>query len=194
MLPDFPDAKKVVGEKYLEFVDQSTRKHLGVFDEVAKTVIHEGHPIIHRADGESQELDMPVLESKSYIKGKHISEISAEQMFKVLDQIGEGLAQQQANMILTTMDKEVKNVVNAAGLDSIEMFFSMFGKVRVDFDNQEQMVMPSILVGSEKAAQKMRDAMQAIENDKQLRSRFEALIETKRQQWHDREAARELVE
>ena len=194
MLPDFPDAKKVVGEKYREFVNHSTRKQLGVFDEAAKTVIHEGHPIIHRADGESRELDMPVLESKSYIKGKHISEITAEQMFKVLDEIGEGLAQQQANMILTTMAKEVENVVNAAGLDSIELIFSMFDKVHVDFDDQGRMVMPSIIGGSEEAVQKMRDAMQTIEETDELRDRFEALIETKRQQWHDREASRELVE
>ena len=68
-----------------------------------------------------------------------------------------------------------------------------FEKIWLDFDEYGRLKPPAIW-GGKTAMEKMAAAIVEIESTPALRRRYEALMEKKREEWRDREIARNLVE
>jgi hypothetical protein len=199
MLPDYPKMKARLAEVYRERIRHVHNIHLGVFSEAQPTQMHEGGKhILVREDGSVDEMEPKRVEAVAELRldVREVEKLEAKEVWKTLDTIAEGLAKEKFKMFLDTIDEAVTKVGNVTtpGTSTLEQFFEATEKRMLDFDDDGRPGKTQLLVGSEKTAQKLQEVMDQIEADPELRRRYEAIIEKKREEWRDREAARNLVE
>jgi hypothetical protein len=87
---------------------------------------------------------------------------------------------------------EVGNVVNAGGKLEPKHFFEMMEKIHIEFDETEKPLLPSWFVGP-KAMEAISRLFSELESNPEHKDRFDRIIEQKRDDWREREAARKLV-
>lgn len=199
MLPDYPKIKARLSEIYRSRIRLAHNIHLGIFSEVQPTQMHEGSKhVLIREDGSVDEMEPKPIEAMAELPLdlREVEKLEASQVLKVLDTIGEGLAHEKFKVIMETINDAVTKVGNVTtpGTSALEQFFEATEKRMLDFDDDGKPGKVQALVGSEKTAEKLQEAMQQIASDPALRQRYDSIIEKKRQEWHDREAARNLVE
>jgi hypothetical protein len=88
--------------------------------------------------------------------------------------------------------ESVGNVTRNAG-NLRECFLAMVEKVEMDFDENDNPIHPSIVAGKEVVKELMKLAPE-VENDPEFKKKHDEIIERKRLEFHEREAARKLVE
>jgi hypothetical protein len=199
MLPDYPKIKAHLAELYRERLARVHQAHLGVFSEVQSTQLHEGgRHLLVREDGSEDQTEMKRIEAAAELPLdlRGVEKLDTDEVWKTIDTVAEGLAREKFKMFLDTIDKAVTKVGNVTtpGTSTLEQLFEAMDKLMLDFDDDGRPGKMQLLVGSEKTAEKLREVMSQIESDPGLRRRYEAIIEKKRAEWRDREAARNLVE
>jgi hypothetical protein len=75
----------------------------------------------------------------------------------------------------------------------VEGVFKSLERILLDFDDQGKPIMPTMLSGSQELAAELSEALHQIETTPDLRRRFEAVIDRKREEWRARESSRNLV-
>jgi metal-dependent amidase/aminoacylase/carboxypeptidase family protein len=199
LLPDYPKLKARLTEIYRERVRRVHDQHLGIFSAVPPAIMHEGRThVLTREDGSSDEMEPKRVQAGAELRldFREVEKLEAKDVWKVLDTIAEGLAKEKFQTLLTAIDEAATKVGNVTtlGTSALEQFFEATEKRWIEFDADGNPAPVQFLAGSEATARKLRDAMKQIETDPDLRRQYETIIEKKRQQWRDREAARKLVE
>lgn len=175
------------------------KAHLSVSAEVPPTVMHEGNRhVLTREDGSVDEMTPKRMEAAATLEFdlRQAEKLGPSQILRLIDTIAEGLAKEKFKVFLQTIDEAVTKVGNVIDTSKkgVDAFFDGMEKCLLDFDENGQPGQPQFLVGSEETAGKIRDILRQIMETPELRRRYEAIIEKKREEWRDREIARNLVE
>jgi hypothetical protein len=183
----------------MKVMELAHHHHLGSFSGIKSSIMHEGESDqIIREDGSVAEIIPKSLQSNGVIPvdSRDIEEIELNGILKALQEVGRGLADAKAKMILESIEEATKEVGNHIGprSDSAEQFFEMIEKRYFDFDAMGRPIWGEFVVGDKETAEKLGTTMNRIESTPELKRRMSLLIEQKRREFLDREAARKLVD
>jgi hypothetical protein len=76
---------------------------------------------------------------------------------------------------------------------TFELFLETLEKISIDFDDQGNPYLPTVVVSPELGA-KLKSKLPEWEANPDYDKRFKELIERKRKEWNDRESHRKLVD
>jgi hypothetical protein len=161
--------------------------------------MHEGETDqLIREDGTASELIPKRVQSKVVIPADspNIENLDINKILKALDEVGRGFGIAKGKMIYEAIEAASKNAGTEVGpnSDPVEQIFEMIEKRWIDFDKNNQPKFGELVLGDLETAKRFRAAMERIESTPELKERMELLIEQKRREFLDREAARRLVD
>lgn len=199
MLPDYPEVKKLLMRRLMKVMAQSRELSLGGLTEIDCSIVHEGGTdVMVRDDGTVEEINFKRVQVESFIKSDSgdIEQLKLEQVINCMVESGQRIADQQAKLIWDGIEKAVREVGNFIGpnVNPAEQFLEMVGKRSIEFDRAGQPILGMLYVHDEKDGQKILNTMKLIYSTPGLKQRFDVLIEQKRREFLDREAARKLVD
>jgi hypothetical protein len=199
MLPDYPKIKALIKELFHERLANAKKHRLGAFSQVRESQLHEGMSLgLTRYDNSTDNVDMKRVEASAEIsyEEQEADEFGFQTIARMADLLGERLAAEQVKLMLqrfTAAVREVGNVTDGSK-PMVDQLFEMWEKIYIEFSPDGSPILPTLVMGSEQALLKAKEAVEQIDSDPVLRNRKEQIIEQKRQEWRDREAARNLVE
>ena len=199
MLPDFPKTKEKLWARYSKVIERSHQHHLGLLRGIEGSLMHEGETDqLVREDGSISELTPKRVQATGIIPANSpdIEELDINKILKTLHEVGRDLAAAKAKMVLDALEEATKNAGTQVGLhsDAAEQIFEMIGKRGIDFDSDRQPIWGEFVVGDKETVERIRATMARIDSTPELKLRMELLIEQKRGEFLDREAARKLAD
>lgn len=199
MLPDYPHTKKLLDETFHERTSAALKRRLGIFSQMKRSQLHEGaRCALTRDDGSSEVIEMKHLRASAEVEHdvREIDKLDPDKITHILDTLGERMASEQVKLFFQRVDEAVSEVGNVADSSKpfIEQFLEMMEKTDMAFEPDGTPSPRQMVFGSPEAAKRVWDQVQGIEADPVLRRRYNDILERKRQEWRDREAARNLVE
>jgi hypothetical protein len=199
MLPDYPKSKATIWKRYAKVMEQSHQHHLGFLGAIKGSLMHEGEADqLVREDGSISELTPKSIRSKGFIRADSpdIEELNINEILQGLHEAGRGLAEAKAKMVLEAIEEATKNTGTQIDprSDPADQIFEMIEKRRIDFDSERRPIWGELVVGDKETVDRIQATMARIESTPALMERMELLIEQKRREFLDREAARKLVD
>jgi hypothetical protein len=197
MLPDYPKIKAKLAEVCMHRIEQTERARLGELSRVRSTVLHEGdtHAFV-REDGSMATMKMKRLRANASLKInlQELEKAKPADLVSMLDDLGESLAEQKARQFLTVLDDACESVGNVVRSEStVEQILQSMEKAEASFDDDGN-VQPMSVIASDEQWKRIQVAMREIEKTPALRRRYQNAAAKQREQWRDREAARNLVD
>jgi hypothetical protein len=198
MLPDYPRIEAKVTKWFVQQIKAVDALHMGAFNTAATSIMQEGRrSILTRGDGTTQEMASKHIESKTILPLdlKKPEMLTIGDIRKAIWEIGRSMAMQKKQVILDTVDQEITKAGNVVGPgDRLEQFFKMIEIRAFDFDASGQPLWGELILGSQKLFDEFDAIRKRIETTPELSKRLAAIIEQKRSDFLDREAARKLAE
>lgn len=197
MLPDLPRLKRHVLEGVTRQISVLVNQKLGILGEVPRQILHEGDRMrIIRDDGSVDESPFHRSSAEDSIAVDEIHAFTIEDRARRMEELADQLAQQISQHMFGSLNKTLEEkgqTVDCGGkpLDP-EAVFRLIEKLHIDFDEQGKPSGLSIIIPPQLNDQ-FQVCLKRIENEPELKNRFDALFERKRAEWRDREAARKLV-
>lgn len=197
MLPDFVELKRRRARVFHEMVDEGTDAGAPLLAQLPKFQQHEGVRIVTRdVHGNVSEMNYKEkLSSKLSIKTDELAELSNAEMAKRLETVAEELSRKSMRKFfqsVNTMCEEAGTVTSGTGkpLDW-RLFLETLEKIDIEFAEDGSPIFPTIVSHPDTFSPK---ALEQWEQDPEYRASADALIESKRMEWRDREADRKLVD
>lgn len=199
MLPDYPLTKAKILRAYMNVFQKAHDERIGFAGTVKVSIIQEGcHDSIVRDDGSTDDIVPKRLTAEGLVKAEtaDIESLRIEDIFQAFANAGRDFADKKTKLILDGIEEAVRKVGNVIGPNSntAEQFFEMIEKRVFDFDKNGQMIWGQFVVGNKETADKLKATMTQIASTPELRARCLVLVEKKRGEFLDREAARKLVD
>lgn len=197
MLPDLVSLKRDIQVVFDEYLRQKVQQHMGVFNQAPKQMIHEGaRTRMIRADGSAQESELKQASVEMLTKLSEVNSTTFQDRLRQLDEMAEKMAAQMSKHMFESLDETLQEsgqTFDARGrpLDA-EAILNVMRTIQLDFDESGKHSEISIVVGAA-LREKMKAAFQNLMHEPALRKQYEELIDQKRLEWRDREAARKLV-
>lgn len=197
MLPDYRDFKTELAELLQQFMRQRVAAHSPFIGQIPKSRAFEGNRMaIHRSSGDTSSNDYKHLSVAHSVPVAEAENMTLMDVLRHLDEIAAKMAKEVSVLAFKRMDEELEaagQVFDAKGegmsgstllkvMEGIEMSFDADGRHRT----------LSLLIPPQKAAATTA-ALRALEEDPEIREKYNALIEKKREEWRVREASRRLV-
>lgn len=198
MLPDYPEFKKecveIVRERLVKVRDDCVSP-FGPNKEAANHFEGDKFEVI-RADGTGEPEPYTRVEENFFFKNAELEKLTLEQLLNKYSELGESMGRQQFGIMLNAISNAVQgtpNDVKTSEQDLVEQIFTSLERIELDFDAEGQ---PSKLqtIAAPGMAERLREAHEKIENNPELKKRYDELINKKREEFRDREAARKLVD
>lgn len=199
MLPDFPKAKKKLTEMLLMRFRNRSKQHMGPFGQARVKAIHEGKGawILKREDGSID--DRGRLKETGVdmtFEKDEMEKLSFEDVLKKFDQAADEMGKKISGDMYQSLNdilEETGNKIDGRGEPfSVDKFFEVFDKIFINFDENGEPQLPSIVAGPELVA-RIQSVLAEIYTDAKNKERYDQIIERKRQEWRDRENSRKLV-
>lgn len=199
MLPDYPEVKARVADALNEYFRRAVKARLSVFAAVPVSRLHEGTGLLlARESGSTETLEMNHVEALAELPVdlRAVEKLEVASVLRMLDTLADGLARQKFKIFLESISEAAVSVGNVTppGLSPVEAFFAAVEKRQLDFTADGTPVTTHLLVGSEAAAERLKQTLAEIAATPELESRYRTIINRKREEWRDREAARNLAE
>lgn len=197
MLPDFPKIKRKWSAMFAQSV--KAQVHNASFVSQIRKVRHfEGDGMkTTDATGETEESNYKLLSGSLGVNHQDLIERGPLALQEGLEKMAEELRSQQSKMIFEHLSQSTDrtgNVVDAGGQAiNPDLILQMLEKMEIDFSEDGQPRLPTLVVPPEQG-EKLREKMLEWEKDECYNRKFNELIERKRQEWHDRESHRKLVD
>jgi hypothetical protein len=196
MLPDFPKLKEEL-RKVLDRRMRSERaRSAGPLGAASPTIVYEGfNTEIIRNDGSREKMAMHHHKVAVSFTNEELESLSLEEIYRRFDDAAQDMALQMGKTFFQVVDKtleDVGNVMKYEGEFSVDDLLAMWAKIEIDFDDDGQPQMPTLVcpAGQEARAEAVTQELQTEENQR----RVAALMEKKKEEWRDREASRKLVD
>ena len=149
------------------------------------------------ATGETEESNYELFSGALEVNHQDLIERGPIALKEGLENVAKELSSQQSKMILEHLNQitaKTGNVVDAGGQAiNPDLILQMLEKMEMDFSEDGQPRLPT-LVGSPEYYERLKEKMPEWEKDEHYNRKFNELIERKRQEWHDRESHRKLVD
>ncbi len=194
MLPDFPKAKTLIVKRQLKRFGDVHSQVLGGFTEVPQAPMHEGHRFgLVREDGKLDEMKWKKIQVCRKVKLDDLENWTDERICAHYEGMAAEFAYEQKKMALDEIASATESVGNSiAGGITSETILKLYEKIQLDFQPDGEHV-ELFFSGSPEACTAFKKAREQLEIDPELRARFEAVIQGKRNEWRERESARKLV-
>ena len=197
MLPDLPKLKADIADKFHLFFVQRVNTCLGVVGEIPHCIIKEGrNPATIRPDSSKDETKLQKSSVETTFKSEEIPYLSVQERIARLDDAARKMAGQISTTAFATINEaldKVGNVIDGRGKPlSPAIFFEVLEKIQLDFDNDGNFKELTVVIPPE-MTERFKEVMEKIQQDPELVRRYEEIINKKRMEWRDREAARKLV-
>lgn len=198
MLPEFPETRKKIDEFLVERFRTVENQSLGIFSEIKYKHQFEGHAQrVFRQDGSVEETDFKRITADSEpIDARDIATMSLSELLESFDRVALEVARQKAEVIFKGINDATERAGTAISADgqafSIDLFFSMIERMEIDFDEQGQAILPSLIVAPAMGDQ-LAQVNAIMETDPVAKQRYDELMKTKKEEWIVRESSRKLV-
>ena len=158
-----------------------------------------GTRFIHEGDHFTASTEHGASELKPFFTAKSTMEITADEYENMsqadvldrLSQVADDLMAQRDRHIIRTIDETVEKTGNVFDIKGDpDKLIDALSAMEFSFDNGMPELSIILHPSSREKAEKMMDRIQS---DPRLRKRMDALMDSKRQEWNDREALRKLV-
>lgn len=198
MLPDLPKLKSDIAQVFHVIFKNRVNAYLGVVGEVPRYLIKEGsNPVTLRSDASRDETTLKAASAETVFNLEEIPNLSVESRIARLDTAAREMADQISSHAFATINEavdKVGNVVDAKGKPfSAEAVFEVLEKIQMDFDDDGIKHKEITVVIPPALTERVRETIEQIHQDPELSKRYEEIIDKKRMEWRDREAARKLV-
>jgi hypothetical protein len=195
MLPDYPKTKALIRKRHDKHFSSTHSQAMGALREAGQARLYEGHRFaIIREDGTFDEMKWKKLQVKAVLKGDEIENLSEQEILAQFERMAVDMAHQQQAVAFEELSEGLDKIGNTvSGGITPETIFEVYGKMSLDFQDDGKHV-PLTFSGSNEANIALTKALDSIHTDPELRRRFEAIIQRKRNEWRERESARKLVD
>ncbi len=196
MLPDYPEIKKRISDILLLRLKLTSWAKMGPLSQVRKMKIQEGDKhLLLRMDGTQDMTEPKEIKADFQLSNDETKNATMKELVELTDKLADEMARKTAEMMYSGIAKAcdaVGNAVDAKGESmSPKLFFKVLDKIWIDFDDNGNPILPTLIVGDEKIGKKLLDDLK---NDPQNDKLFSKIIEKKRIEFNDREANRKLVD
>ena len=197
MLPDYPQIKAELKTATEEFMQFRFRQYLGPLADIPEVRVFEGNSKKHFGrTGGSHESPMIDITAKMNIHKDDLPNRSLWQHLGDLDSLAKDMAYKMSTRVYQGISKAVDDAGNVVSTQGIgfrpDALLEAMAKVAVEFEQDGTPRMPSFHVG-EQNAEALRNALQEMERDPEMRRRQSDIMNQKREEWRAREASRRLV-
>jgi len=179
-----------------QYLRNRINQRLGVFGEAPKHYMHEGNRMrIVRANGSVDETKLKEASGEISLKVGDIPALTLKERIAKLDKIAEQMADQIATHSLKTLSEgldKAGQVVDRKGKPfDAEAIFEVLEKLQIEFDESGKCDLTILIPPA--LTPRAEELVRLLETDKNLQKRHADIMERKREEWRDREAARKLV-
>lgn len=197
MLPDIPPLKKEIARKLQAAFKQRVNAYMGAINEAPRYFIKEGRRVVTiRPDGRNEETELQTASAETSIRFDEVPHLSIQDRLTKLDEAAPEMARQISEYAFGQINEAVErvgNVVYGGGKAlSPEVYLEVIEKIHLDFDangkpRELSLVIPPHL------EQRAKETLEKLHQDPEYSKRYQEIIDKKRMEWRDREAARKLV-
>ena len=196
MLPDYPKVKDELRQFFSRWMKAGMERRLGPLADIPRHRVFEGTAMsmIH-SGGEESLTPFEPYESKLEITYEEVPKLTLPQILSRLDRVAQEMADQLARSVYKTASNaadKVGTVVKSPQGFTPQTIFEALEKIEVPFDESGNPELPSIHLHPNDV-KTLKESLQAIQNDPELRGRYHEILERKKDQWRVREAHRRLV-
>lgn len=197
MLPDFPNLKEKFLKVLIDRMKNIQFEQMGPLSEIRRNKIFEGRKIIMiRDDGSIDEIKLKRHTAEIKISSNKIESSKPEDIIMKFDKAAIELSSQLSKTTYTRIEEvteQVGNVIDLKGKPfSIERFFEMLQKIMIEFDENGLPCLPTFVCG-DKGDRPIKEVLSQLETNRKYKKRHEEIMETKKEEWRDREINRKLV-
>ncbi len=197
MLPDFPKIKERFVEATNRYLQNLIRQE-PLLSQIREERHFEGNKMSSKTEnGELDQSSYKEISGKFSIKREDIIDKGPMAFVENIQNIAEEIKKQKAKLMFDKLNEitdKTGNVVNGKGQPfTPDLFMEMLNKIWVDFDDQGNPYLPTIVVSPEMGA-KLKEKLPEWEANPEYKKKFEELIKRKRKEWNDRESHRKLVD
>jgi hypothetical protein len=194
MLPDMPTVRDY-GQQWLNYhLFLKIAKNTGFMQAMRQPeTLREGNKNkLLRYDGTIDDVPMKGIGTKIEIKVDDLDQHGLKEVLKVLDKAAHDMARQQSKNFFERLHQicdETGQVYDNKGRPlTFDSILDLLDSIPIDFDEDGQPIMPSILAGSRVIEKLLKQEI----HDEQIKKQNE-IIERKYSEWRDREGDRRLV-
>ncbi len=194
MLPDYTKAKEIFRDHLFELFAKRIKAINPLSIVPSKTIVEGDGATIVRENGESAPFDFQGLSSSITHTYKDIPYKTVSDIYREFIRMADEFAEQQFILTIKQVDKAAEKVGNtASGGLTAESFFELTRKRLIPFDENGQMK-NQMLVINPANVEYIKDLLNKIDTDPELKKEYNEIIEIKKREWHDRENSRRLVD
>jgi hypothetical protein len=197
MLPDFPRLKTVLARQAGDFIEAYVQQD-PLLSRIRRVPVFEGNElVVQYANGGEK--------TTGFERILHAFEVNKEELIdkgviayhEKLPEIAEEALRRRKELLFRRTGEaceEAGTAIDAQGRPfGPDLFLEMLERVEIDFDEDGQPRLPTVVVSPEMGAY-IRSHMAKWEADEQFQARRAQIIEEKRNRWIDRESHRQLVD
>lgn len=197
MFPDIPSLKQEIAKKLQAAFKQRVNIYMGAINEAPRYFIKEGRRVVTiRPDGHIDETELKAASAETSIRFDEVPHLTFQDRLLKLDEAARQMAEQISEHAFHQINEAVErvgNVVQGGGKPlSPEVYLEVIEKIQLDFDSDGSPNTLTVVIppGME---QRAKQTIEELQQNPEYNKRYQAVIEKKRMEWHDREAARKLV-
>jgi len=196
LLPDYTRAKKQLHQVMMEALQKRIRFYLGHFA-LKKYRAFEGRSFATKTeDGKVLKSDPKELSGKVAIKFEDIQSDDPMRILAHLDKIAREIAESQTKALFDQLGKtcaETGQTIDFGGKPlTVEMLFQTMENMLIEFDKDGKANKLTFVFGPQLTG-RVKEILEELETNSDLKKQYDNLMERKRLQWRDREASRKLV-
>jgi len=198
MLPDLPNVRRWAAKQATKNLWRYALEAAPLMREIGSHRHHEGDRYsfeVHDS-GRIEKRTFKTVSAKMVLKTGTPQPARAEEMEQQLRKAASEIAKQHHQMLFTTIaeaTKETGNAIDARGREfGIAMFHDALRTMWIDFDENEQPILPTIVMHPDMLAA-IAPRLKAWDADPVIQAEFKDIISIKRQEWRARESNRALV-
>lgn len=197
MLPDFIAVKRRLSER-LQASINPMKNSSSFVSTVNHTHAYEGDGFsVHREQGDIALGTYETYEQSVQISLRDIQEKGFAPVLAALNDLREQMTSAIEKEMISRISEacdEVGNTVHSRGQPfTIELFLDLLERLEFQFDQNGQWQKPSLVIHPNQS-QEFRVQFERLENEPDLQQRVTEIIDRKRDEWHDRETHRKLVD
>jgi hypothetical protein len=197
MLPDYPSLKREIADVLNILLRKKVENYLIGLKEVRKTKIFEGKKMVmKRQSGEEEDSSLTTTQVTFEIQVDEIPKMSINDLMAKIDKAAREMAEQMESSffktINATLDKKGQIVDQKGEPLSAKSILKVMDKLFIPFDTEGNPEMPTIFVPPN-LTEPMKKAITELHEDPDLKSKYDELIQQKREAFRAEEASRKLV-
>ena len=197
MLPDFPQVKEDIHELFMTRLRRPNPELAPLVAQIPHRRQHEGlKGKLRREDGSEEEIEIEEFSDTVTFEYSEFGHLSLEEAYGRYREAAAELAKQKEKQVISNIaevTEETGNYFDAEGEElSPEHLLRVFESLRIDFDDNGDPIMPSIVLHPD-MEDKIKKALEKL-SEEPFKSEMEEIIQQKRSEWNDRENRRKLVD